>query len=494
MTYSTCKICLSEKRKIKFVSLGGISICQWCINELSAEHYTLEKVDNEIRKLAIKVCNKPLLPTEPSRINENELDLHANKIINQKLGGWPEPPHHGFNPYLARSNAIDTIKSKESALGTIFNSIFCAKNRESEIEELVDLQKEEYEQEYCQRNTAYTDALESYEISFENLKNDFLAKVYLKYNSMIDHYNADLQKYHQALKTEKEKAYSSIIVTNKFNNRIRPIYIKLLRAYRLNIISSKKEKRDNSLSSNYSSPEFCSQCKRKEYENHFHHIIPINCYGSNNSNNIVFLCYSCHNKQHEGFTVTRNKKKRTQRTGSEFVTIDIETTGFSYKNNDKIIEIAALHVKDLTVVKTFNTLIDPSREIPTKITNITGISNDMLSNAPVLDDVVDDFFDFLSDHKLVAHNSTFDINFINYYSGYFGYEIENEVIDTLKLSRKYLPDLHNHKLRTLIRYFDISNEQTHRALDDCVATSLIYINLLRSRQRGYKEYLTKLIT
>lgn len=484
---------MSKKRNIKFLSSGGVPICQWCINDLTNEHYTFEEAKDQVKKLAAKICDKPDCPIEPISIDEHDLELSTNRAVNRLLGDRPEPPRLTFNSYAARCKAIEKIKSQENAIETVFKSIFCSKNRENAIQEIVETEKQNCINSHQQDIATYEKESADYEHKFKLLQSNRINDAIRNNENEFIKYKTEHKKYLYLLEEKKKEAYINIISTNEYNKNIRPIFIKHLRAYHLRMISSNKVSREVATLYDIPKGSVCFLCKKKEFENHFHHIIPIDKYGTNEPNNIVFLCYSCHNKQHKGFTVTRNKRRVTQRTGSEFVAVDIETTGLGY-SKEKIIAIAALHVKDLKIISKFSTLINPYRSIPYKISKLTGISNEMLSQAPVLDDVVDDFYEFISEHKLVLHNSTFDINFINYHTSYFGYKIDNEIIDTLKISRKYMPELNNHKLKTLISLFNISDKQSHRAMDDCIATSLVYINLLRSRQKNHCEYVTKLIT
>lgn len=220
-------------------------------------------------------------------------------------------------------------------------------------------------------------------------------------------------------------------------------------------------------------------------ELHVHHIIPLDKYGSNHPNNLITLCHSCHNKQHPGFQVTRNIALRRERTGGEFVALDIETTGLSSKK-DHIIELAAIKFKAAKPVEEFCTLIRPVISIPNNITSLTGITDSMVASAPYIDEIFNKFIYFIGDYKLVAHNSAFDMIFLNRYAQELGYKINNEVIDTLHLSRKKVPYLNNHKLQTLVRHFNITTNGKHRALADSHATAQVYIECLRTTKKKQK--------
>lgn len=151
-----------------------------------------------------------------------------------------------------------------------------------------------------------------------------------------------------------------------------------------------------------------------------------------------------------------------------YCVFDLETTGTSYKS-DAIIEISAVKVINGKVVDEFTTLVNPERQIPWYATNVNGITDDMVEDAPTIDDALARFLDFVGDMVLVGHNiHTFDMKFIcrDSYS-IWGQNVGNDYIDTLPLSRKYLPQLSNHKLTDLAKYYGIDCDGAHRALFDC---------------------------
>lgn len=157
-----------------------------------------------------------------------------------------------------------------------------------------------------------------------------------------------------------------------------------------------------------------------------------------------------------------------------YVVIDIETTGFSPSKNE-IIEIAAMKVDPNGEVTSFQTLIKPDNEIPDLITNLTGISNDMVKDAKNIKEALLEFDQFKEDYILIGHNVSFDIGFLDYYyKKHLDRSLVNQSIDTLALSRKYLPHLYNHKLDTIACYFNLNTENHHRALADVEMTLHIY--------------------
>lgn len=162
---------------------------------------------------------------------------------------------------------------------------------------------------------------------------------------------------------------------------------------------------------------------------------------------------------------------------SDYVLVDIETTGLSPYDSE-IIEIGALKVKNNKIIDTFSTLVKPDNIINENITNLTGITNGMVEYAPNIVDVLNLFERFIENNIIIAHNAKFDISFLNNnFVKHLGYPLENRYIDTLYLSRKYLPNLKNHKLQTLADYFNISYNGAHRGLRDCEITKMVYDNL-----------------
>lgn len=157
----------------------------------------------------------------------------------------------------------------------------------------------------------------------------------------------------------------------------------------------------------------------------------------------------------------------------DYVVFDLETTGLDCKEAD-IIEIGAIKYHNNEVVEELNLLINPGYDIPEVITNITGITNELLKDKESIDTALPKFLTFIEDYPLVAHNSPFDIGFIfENINRLHLIPIHNEVIDTLVLARKYIPQAYNHKLETLKNYFKIK-EVSHRAIGDCHTTNIIY--------------------
>ena len=152
------------------------------------------------------------------------------------------------------------------------------------------------------------------------------------------------------------------------------------------------------------------------------------------------------------------------------VVLDLETTGLSpYK--DRITEIAASKVQDGEVIDTFHTLINPEIPIPHHITRITGITDSMVQDQPTIRHVLDDLKTFLEDHPIVAHNASFDFNFLKYnFLIEKEHKLTNQRICTARLARRILSHLPSKKLGSICEYYNIVNESAHRAGGDVDAT------------------------
>lgn len=164
-----------------------------------------------------------------------------------------------------------------------------------------------------------------------------------------------------------------------------------------------------------------------------------------------------------------------------FVVFDLETTG-AKAPPCRITEIGAYRVKQGRITDEFKTLVNPEMDIPPFITSLTGISQEMVKDAPVFEDVAADLLDFIGDSVLVAHNARFDMSFLNHEIGriYENYKLGNPSLCTVQLSRRLLPDIENHKLNTVASHYSIELRNHHRATDDARATAHIFVNLLEA--------------
>lgn len=162
-----------------------------------------------------------------------------------------------------------------------------------------------------------------------------------------------------------------------------------------------------------------------------------------------------------------------------FTVIDIETTGLS-RHYHKITEIAAAKVRNNKITKTYHTLVNPKVNIPYFITRLTGIDNEMVKEAPVIDKVLPSFVDFLGDDVFVAHNATFDFGFLEHnLRVYHNYKLDNSRLCTRKLANRLFPKLPRKRLCDLCELMNISNSSEHRAMGDVKATAEVFANMLK---------------
>lgn len=153
----------------------------------------------------------------------------------------------------------------------------------------------------------------------------------------------------------------------------------------------------------------------------------------------------------------------------DYVVFDLETTGISVTRDD-IIEISAVKVRGGEVVDSFSTLVNPGRTIPYGATTVNGITDDMVAEAPRIEQALSGFLTFAGNDILVGHNiHSFDMKFVyNAAASLWDLCVDNDYIDTLYMSRSCLPQLPHHRLVDIAAYFNISTEGAHRALNDCV--------------------------
>lgn len=156
-----------------------------------------------------------------------------------------------------------------------------------------------------------------------------------------------------------------------------------------------------------------------------------------------------------------------------FISLDIETTGLS-KERDEIIEIGAARYDDKgNQIDTYQTFVKPSAPIPEIITHITGIKNEDLKDAPSIEEVADELFDYMGNYPIVGHNISFDTEFLSEK----GVMLTGELFDTLTLSGILMPGLPSYSLEMITDELGIEHKAKHRALDDAVATAELFFIL-----------------
>ena len=161
-----------------------------------------------------------------------------------------------------------------------------------------------------------------------------------------------------------------------------------------------------------------------------------------------------------------------------YVVFDLETTGFNPHHN-QIIEIGATKIESGQIVDSYQSFVNPEVSIPNRITELTGINDSMVVDAPSLESAMADFLDFVEDATVVAHNLSFDLGFIDDKLKKLGQEeLTNSALDTLNLSRALLSDMKSYKLNKLAKKFNIDLDNHHRADDDAQATAKIFMELM----------------
>ena len=163
----------------------------------------------------------------------------------------------------------------------------------------------------------------------------------------------------------------------------------------------------------------------------------------------------------------------------DFVVVDVEATGAKTPPN-RLIELGAYRIRRGRIVDKFLSLVNPEIPIPRFVASLTGISNEMVRRAPVFAELAPQWLDFVSDSVLVAHNAPFDTSFLNHEISrvYPGHRMVNPHLCTVRLSRRALPDLSNHRLDTIASHFSIPISSRHRAGSDALATAEIFLLLL----------------
>jgi DNA polymerase III epsilon subunit family exonuclease len=163
----------------------------------------------------------------------------------------------------------------------------------------------------------------------------------------------------------------------------------------------------------------------------------------------------------------------------DFVVVDVEATGAKTPPN-RLIELGAYRIRGGKIVDKFLQLVNPEIPIPRFVCTLTGISNEMVKRAPLFAEVAPRWLDFVSDSVLIAHNAPFDTSFLNHEISrvYPGHRMVNPHLCTVRLSRRVLPDIANHRLDTLADHFSIPIVSRHRAGSDAQATAEIFLHLM----------------
>ena len=166
--------------------------------------------------------------------------------------------------------------------------------------------------------------------------------------------------------------------------------------------------------------------------------------------------------------------------------LDTETTGLSFKDGHKIVEIACVETKDLVPTgKVFHKIINPERKVTEEAFKVHGFSDELLSDKETFDMIANDLLNFIKEKKIIIHNAPFDLSFLNGELGNLkkGPINKENVIDSLELARNKFPGISN-SLDALCKRFniDLSKRTKHNALLDCELLREVYINLLDARE------------
>ncbi|WKY43588.1 PolC-type DNA polymerase III [Eubacteriaceae bacterium ES2] len=266
------------------------------------------------------------------------------------------------------------------------------------------------------------------------------------------------------------------------------------------VLSSKTKKRDDApvkrvelhLHSQFSAMDAVSKVEKimEQAVNYGHDIIGITDHGvlqaypemmSLGRKNKIKVLYGV-----EGYLVDDQMDlivgPKDQDFAGEFVFFDLETTGF-IPGNHRIIEIAAVRIRNNQIIDQFNTLVNPHCEIPPEITELTGITSQMAEGGMEELEAVNEFFAFIGDAVLVAHNAAFDMSFIEKAMVDYNISRENTYIDTLAMARCLLTQIARHNLKKLTSFFKIELNNHHRALDDAMASARVFLKLLELAEK-----------
>ncbi|MFD2044138.1 PolC-type DNA polymerase III [Ornithinibacillus salinisoli] len=201
-------------------------------------------------------------------------------------------------------------------------------------------------------------------------------------------------------------------------------------------------------------------------------------YAAGNKNGIKVMYGVEANLVDDGVPIAYNESDMDLESAN-YIVFDVETTGLSAVY-DTIIELAAVKIHRGEIIDRFESFANPHHPLSETTTNLTGITDDMVKDAPEVADVLKDFFEWSGSDILVAHNASFDIGFLNQGYKKIDYEkVINPVIDTLELARFLYPELKNHRLNTLCKHLDIELTQHHRAIYDAEATGYLLWKLVQ---------------
>jgi DNA polymerase-3 subunit alpha (Gram-positive type) len=169
----------------------------------------------------------------------------------------------------------------------------------------------------------------------------------------------------------------------------------------------------------------------------------------------------------EGYLVDDEKPTIRGDAGTDFddmyVVFDIETTGF-HPGKDTMTEIGAVKIHNRVIIDRFSTFVNPERDIPLEVQKLTGITPDMVSDAPQFASAIAAFMAFVGDAIMVAHNADFDMGFIHHFANLSDITVNNTSVVTVEMARTLYPDMTNYKLKTLAKNLEVKLSNHHRAV------------------------------
>lgn len=168
---------------------------------------------------------------------------------------------------------------------------------------------------------------------------------------------------------------------------------------------------------------------------------------------------------------------------SSYVAVDLETTGLDPKQ-DRIIELGAVRILNGVETDRFSSFVNPKMAILPNITELTGITDDMVKEAPAIEDLIEPFLAFVGQLPILGHHVIFDYSFLKRAAVNRGLTFEKAGIDTLALCRSCMPEDEKKNLAAACRFFNIKTENAHRALDDALAAHLLYQALVKCCREG----------
>lgn len=187
----------------------------------------------------------------------------------------------------------------------------------------------------------------------------------------------------------------------------------------------------------------------------------------------------------ENYTFSSLRKNHNTEKAGNFTVIDVGTTGLN-PAKDRIVEVCAIKFRYYEPIEVFQTLVNPQKKMSKTATQINHITDEMVIDAPIFNQIIPALSKFISNDNLVGHNLEFDLRFLEY-GGYNVNEKKRKYYDTLQIARSIIhrDDIDNYKLNTCCEYFDIYRNEAHRSASDSYATALLFIKLIQEKTEIY---------